>query len=32
MIGRDDRIVPGLPIEETVALMNQYGRKQVHLP
>ncbi len=32
MIGRDDRVVPGLPIEETVALMNKYGRKEVHLP
>lgn len=32
MIGRDDRVVPGLPIEETVALMNKYGHKQVHLP
>ena len=32
MIGRDDRIVPGLPIEEAVSLMNKYGRKEVHLP
>ena len=32
MIGRDDRVVPGLPIEETVALMNKYGRKEVRLP
>lgn len=32
MIGRDDHIVPGLPIEETVALMHKYGRTQVHLP
>jgi D-aminopeptidase len=26
MIGRDDHIVPGLPIEETVAIMKKYGR------
>jgi D-aminopeptidase len=32
MIGRDDHVVPGLPIEETVALMHKYGRTQVHLP
>lgn len=32
MIGRDDHIVPGLPIEETIALMHKYGRTQVHLP
>ena len=32
MIGRDDRVVPGLPIEETVVLLNKYGRKEVHLP
>lgn len=32
MIGRDDRIVPGLPIKETVALLQQYGRQHVHLP
>ncbi len=32
MIGRDDRIVPGLPIEETVELMHQYERKRAHLP
>jgi D-aminopeptidase len=32
MIGRDDRIVPGLPIEETIELMHQYGRQGVHLP
>ena len=32
MIGRDDRVVPGLPIEETVALMNKFGHKEVHLP
>ncbi len=31
MTGRDDRVVPGLPIEETVQLMKKYGRKQVHL-
>ncbi|MEW5717475.1 MAG: P1 family peptidase [Chloroflexota bacterium] len=32
MIGRDDRVVPGLPIEETVELMKKYGRKEAHLP
>lgn len=32
MTGRDDRVVPGLPVAETVALMNQYGHKEVHLP
>ena len=32
MTGRDDRVVPALPIEETVALMKQYGHKEVHLP
>ncbi|MCX7840483.1 MAG: P1 family peptidase [Anaerolineae bacterium] len=32
MVGRDDHVVPGLPIEETVALMHKYGRTQVHLP
>lgn len=32
MIGRDDHIVPGLPIEETVALMKMYGHAEVHLP
>ncbi len=31
MIGRDDRVVPGLPIEETVKLMQKYGHKHVHL-
>ncbi len=31
MTGRDDRVVPGLPLEETVQLMKKYGRKQVHL-
>lgn len=32
MIGRDERIVPGLPVEETVDLMRQYGHGHVHLP
>ncbi len=32
MVGRDDRIVPGLPIEETVAVMKMYGHAEVHLP
>ena len=32
MTGRDDRVVPGLPIEETVSLMKKYGHKEVHLP
>lgn len=31
MIGRDDRVVPGLPLEETVQLMKKYGHKHVHL-
>ncbi len=31
MIGRDDRVIPGLPIEETVALMKKYGHAEVHL-
>jgi D-aminopeptidase len=26
MVGRDDRVVPGLPIEETVDLLRKYGR------
>ena len=32
MVGRDDRVAPGLPIEETVALMKKYGHAEVHLP
>ena len=32
MVGRDDRVAPGLPIEETVKLMNKYGHAHVHLP
>jgi D-aminopeptidase len=32
MTGRDDRVVPGLPIQETVDLMRRYGHTQVHLP
>lgn len=31
MVGRDDRVVPGLPLEETVKLMQKYGHKAVHL-
>jgi D-aminopeptidase len=31
MIGRDDRVVPGLPLEETVKLMQKYGHQKVHL-
>lgn len=31
MIGRDERVVPGLPLDETVKVMQKYGRKQVHL-
>jgi D-aminopeptidase len=31
MIGRDGRVVPGLPLEETVKLMQKYGHKEVHL-
>ncbi len=32
MVGRDDRVAPGLPIEETVALMKKYGHSDVHMP
>ena len=32
MIGRDDRMIAGLPIEETVDLMKKYGHGDVHLP
>ncbi len=32
MIGRDDRVVPGLPLEETVDLMKKYEHREVHLP
>lgn len=32
MIGRDDRIVPGLPLDEVVDCMHKYGHGQVHLP
>lgn len=32
MIGIDDRVAPGLPIEETVALMKKYGHAEIHLP
>ena len=32
MVGRDDRVAPGLPIDETVKLMNKYGHGEVHLP
>ncbi|CAG0945868.1 D-aminopeptidase [Anaerolineae bacterium] len=32
MVGRDDRVAPGLPIEETVELMKKYGHAHVHLP
>ena len=32
MTGRDERVVPGLPIEETVNLMKKYGHPEVHLP
>jgi D-aminopeptidase len=32
MIGRDDHIIPGLPLEETVAVMKKYGHAEVHLP
>ncbi len=31
MIGRDDRVVPGLPLEETIQLMKKYGHSHVHL-
>ncbi len=32
MIGRDERVVPGLPIQETVDVMKKYGHTEVHLP
>jgi D-aminopeptidase len=32
MIGRDERLIAGLPIEETVDLMHKYGHQEVHLP
>lgn len=32
MIGRDDHAVPGVPIEETAALMKKYGHAEAHLP
>jgi D-aminopeptidase len=32
MIGRDDHVLHGLPIEETVAIMRRYGHPEVHLP
>ena len=31
MVGINDRVAPGLPIRETVELMNQYGHKEVHM-
>lgn len=32
MIGRDDRIIHALPIQETVEIMQRYGHAHVHLP
>ncbi len=32
MIGRDDRVIPGLPVDETVRIMNKYGHAEVHVP
>ena len=32
MTGRDERVVPGLPIQETVDLIKKYGHTEVHLP
>ncbi|TAH52456.1 MAG: S58 family peptidase [Chloroflexota bacterium] len=32
MIGRDNRIIYALPIQETVEIMNRYGHADVHLP
>lgn len=29
MVGRDDRVVPGLPIEQVVEIMQRYGHKEV---
>ncbi len=32
MSGVNERVIPGLPIEETIAVMRQYGHAHVHLP
>jgi len=32
MVGRDDHVRHGLPIEETVEIMRRYGHPEVHLP
>lgn len=32
MIGRDNRIIHALPLQETVEIMNRYGHTQVHMP
>ncbi len=32
MVGRDDRVIPGLPVEETIRIMNKYGHAEVHVP
>ncbi len=32
MVGRDDRVIAALPLEETVDCMHKYGHPEVHLP
>jgi D-aminopeptidase len=32
MIGRDNRIIYALPIQETIEIMQRYGHTEVHLP
>ena len=32
MVGRDDHVRHGLPIEETVEIMHRYGYHEVHVP
>jgi len=32
MVGRDDHVRHGLPIEETVEIMHRYGHHEVHVP
>jgi D-aminopeptidase len=32
MVGRDDRVIAALPLQETVECMHKYGHPEVHLP
>jgi D-aminopeptidase len=32
MVGRDDRVIPALPLTETMDCMHKYGHPEVHLP